>query len=165
MVQKKTKKLMLSALVAALYVVLTYVSSLFGLSSGVIQLRLSEALNVLALYSFSAVPGLAVGCLIANLLTGSVLWDIVFGSLATFLGACGAYLLRKNRFLALACPVLSNTLIIPFVLKYAYGFPETFWFLFLTVGLGELVSCMGIGLLAGKTVEKYKKALPFLFET
>lgn len=164
MVQKKTKKLMLSALVAALYVVLTYVSSLFGLSSGVIQLRLSEALNVLALYSFSAAPGLAVGCLIANLFTGSVLWDIVFGSLATFLGACGAYLLRKNRLAALACPVLSNTLVIPFVLKYAYGVPDAFWFLFLTVALGELASCLALGLLAGKTIDKYKKALPFLFD-
>lgn len=163
MVQKKTRGLVTASLVAALYVVLTYVASLFGLSSGVIQLRLSEALNVLAVYTFSAVPGIAVGCLLANLLTGCVVWDVLFGSLASLVGALGVYALRKHRMLALLMPVLSNTLVVPLVLKYAYGAPDAYPFLLVTVALGELASCGALGMLAGKLFDKYKKALAFLF--
>lgn len=162
MVQKKTRSLIFASLVAALYVVLTYFASLLGLSSGVIQLRLSEALNVLAVYSFSAVPGLAVGCLLANLLTGGVVWDVIFGSLASLVGAFGVYKFRKNRMLALCMPILSNTLAVPFVLKYAYGAPDAFWFLFVSVAVGELLSCGVLGWFVGKILDKYKKILAFL---
>ena len=75
------------AMIAALYVVLTFIANLAGLASGVIQVRLSEALTILPVFTAAAVPGLAIGCVLANLLTGCAIWDVVFGSLATLIGA------------------------------------------------------------------------------
>ena len=89
MVQKKTKTLVTGAIIAALYVVLTLLANAFGLASGVIQVRISEALNVLVCFTGAAVPGVTVGCLLANLLTGGVVLDIIFGTLASFIGAFG----------------------------------------------------------------------------
>lgn len=142
---KGTRLLVQSSVVAAIYVALTLVSGMFGLSSGVIQLRLSEALCVLPVFTISAVPGLFVGCIIANLITGSIALDIVFGSLATLIGAILTRKLRGNTFVALLPPILSNTLIIPFVLKYAYGFSGSVLYFMLTVGIGEILSCGVLG--------------------
>lgn len=142
---KGTRLLVQSSVVAAIYVALTLVSGMFGLSSGVIQLRLSEALCVLPVFTISAVPGLFVGCIIANLITGSIALDIVFGSLATLIGAILTRKLRGNTFAALLPPILSNTLIIPFVLKYAYGFSGSVLYFMLTVGIGEILSCGVLG--------------------
>lgn len=144
--RKTVKYLCYAAIIAALYVVLTLLSAVFGLSGGVIQCRLSEALCVLPCFTTAAIPGLTVGCLLANILTASSVWDIVFGTLATLIGARGAYLLRKLPWAASLPTVLSNTLIIPFVLKYAYGMGDAWWFLAVTVGAGELISA---GLLGG----------------
>ena len=82
----KTLDLTRASLIAALYVVLTMIANLAGMASGVIQLRLSEMLTILPVFTWAAVPGLTIGCVIANLVTGCALWDIVFGFLATFLG-------------------------------------------------------------------------------
>lgn len=153
---KKTRFLTQSALIASLYVALTLVSASMGLASGAIQVRISEALTILPIFTPSAISGLFVGCLAANLVTGAALWDIAFGALATLLGALGTYFLRKRRFLALIPPVLSNTLIIPIVLKTAYGVEEGYSFLFLTVFIGELVSCGILGTLLSKALEKTK---------
>lgn len=128
-------------MVAALYVALTLIASAMGLASGQIQLRLSEALTILPCFFPAAVPGLFVGCLLANLLTGCVLWDVAVGSLATLLGALGTRLLRKNRWLAVLPPIVSNILLVPPVLAWAYGVEESIPFLMLTVGLGEVLSC------------------------
>ena len=84
-----------AAMIAALYVVLTYVANMFGLASGAIQVRLSEMLIILPVFTPAAIPGLFIGCLLSNLLTGCCILDILMGSLATLLGATGAYLLRK----------------------------------------------------------------------
>lgn len=157
MVQKKTNTLVTGAIIAALYVVLTFLANAFGLASGVIQVRISEALNVLVCFTGAAVPGVTVGCLLANLLTGGVVLDIIFGTLASFIGAFGGYLLRKNRLLALLCPILSNTLIVPFVLKFAYGAPDAIWFLFGSVAVGEVVSCGILGFLLGHVLDQYGK--------
>ncbi len=157
MVQKKTKTLVTGAIIAALYVVLTLLANAFGLASGVIQVRISEALNVLVCFTGAAVPGVTVGCLLANLLTGGVVLDIIFGTLASFIGAFGGYLLRKNRLLALLCPILSNTLIVPFVLKFAYGAPDAIWFLFGSVAVGEVISCGILGFLLGHVLDRYGK--------
>ena len=134
-----------AAVIAALYVVLTLLSAALGISSGVIQFRLSEALCVLPVFTSAAVPGVAVGCLIANLVTGAPVWDVVFGSLATLLGALGAYALRRWKYLASLPTVLANAAIIPIVLIYAYGVPDGWLFLVGTVSAGELVCCTGIG--------------------
>ena len=155
----------LSAMVAASYVVLTYFSAAMGLSSGVIQCRLSEALCVLPYFmGWCAVPGLAIGCLLANLLTGSVIYDILFGSLASLLGALGAYALRKFtlrrvRFLLPLSTILANAAIVPFVLQYAYHVPDAWWFLCLTVTFGEVIAAGVGGVLMSFLLEKYKSVL------
>ena len=152
----KTRFLTQSALIAALYVALTYLSAMLGIASGVIQVRFSEALTILPIFTFSAVPGLFAGCVLANLLTGAALWDIIFGSLATLLGALGTYYLGKNRYLAAFFPIASNTLIIPFVLRLVYGVSEGYIFLFLTVFAGEFISCGILGTALSKALEKTK---------
>ncbi len=129
--KKKTRFLTQSALIASLYVVLTMVSASLGLASGVIQVRISEALTILPIFEVAAIPGLFVGCIAANLITGAALWDVVFGSIATLIGAVGTYYLRKNRYIATLPPILSNTIIIPFVLKLVYGVNDGYSFLFL----------------------------------
>ena len=145
------------ALIAALYVVLTWLCSLVGLDKGVIQMRLSEALCVLPAFTGAAVPGLFAGCLLANLLTGSALPDIIFGSLATLIGALGAYALRKNKWLVPLPTVLANVLIIPPVLRFAYGAEGTIPYFMLTVGIGEVISCGILGMLLRTVLQKYRK--------
>lgn len=140
--------------IAALYVVLTYLANMVGLASGAVQVRLSEALTILPCLTVAAVPGLTVGCVLANLLTGCALWDVVFGSLATLLGAIGTRLMRKTPNLAWIPPVVSNTIIVPIVLQKVYGVPDVLWFLALTVGAGELISCGLLGLLIYKPASR-----------
>ena len=155
----KTKALTQGAVIAALYVVLTLLAKLFGLDSGQIQVRLSEALCILPVFLPAAVPGLTVGCLLANLLCGNIIWDVVFGTLATLLGAVGTRLLRQRPRLALLPPILSNTLIVPFVLSYAYGIPGSIPFFMLTVGIGEVISCGLLGHRLYNTLDKHKANL------
>ena len=151
--------LMRAALIAALYVILTYVSSALGIASGVIQLRLSEALTILPYFTPAAIPGLFVGCLLANWLTGSMLWDIVFGSLATLLGAVVTYLLRRNKWLAPVPPILSNTIVVPLILKFVYELEGTIPFFMLTTGIGEVLSCGVLGMLLLFALNKHRKVL------
>ena len=141
------EKVSFGGLIAALYVLLTFLANAFGLASGAIQVRLSEALTILPCFTAAAVPGLTVGCVLANLLTGCALWDVVFGSLATLIGAVGTRLLRKNPYIAWIPPVVSNMVIVPIVLMKVYNVPDAWWFLVLTVGAGEIISCGVLGLL------------------
>lgn len=141
---RTTKHIAFGGIIAALYVALTFAASALGLASGVIQFRLSEALCILPAFTPAAIPGLYIGCFLANLLTGCAIWDVVFGSIATLLGAIGTWFLRKNRFLACIPPIVSNMFIIPLVLQYVYGVPDSYLFLMVTVGAGEAV-CAGIG--------------------
>lgn len=141
-----TRFLTAGAMIAALYVLLTWLSALCGLSSGVIQCRLSEALCVLPLFTPAAVPGLFVGCLLANLLTGAVFYDVLFGSLATLIGAAVTYLCRKAPFWLAPLPtIIANAAVIPFVLQFCYGAEESYWFLLLTVTAGEVISAGILG--------------------
>lgn len=148
-----------AALIAALYVALTFLAALLGLSSGVIQVRFSEAMCVLPAFTGAAVPGLFVGCLLANLLTGCVLPDIIFGSLATLIGAVGAYFLRKNKWLVPMPTVVANTLFIPPILRFAYGAEGSLPYFALTVGIGEILSAYVLGLLLYAVLNKYKAQL------
>ncbi len=158
---QKTRYLTLAAVIAALYVVLTYLSALFGLSGqNLVQVRLSEALCILPYFTSAAVPGVTIGCLIANLLTGAHALDIVFGTLATLLGAVGTRLLRKWRFLAPFPPILANTLIVPFVLRYAYLMTDfAMPLLFLVVAVGEILSVGLLGTVLLLALQKRKKQL------
>ena len=143
-------------MIAALYVVLTLVSAAFGLSSGAVQLRISEALCVLAFFTPAAIPGVTIGCFIANIITSAEILDIVFGTLATFLGVLGGYLLRKSKSLVTIPTVLANTIIIPLVIVYGFGVTDVALPLVaLGVAVGEILSAtvLGTGLLL--ILEKY----------
>ena len=163
--RNKTLQLANAGMIAALYVVLTWIANLLGLASGAIQVRLSEALTILPVFTASAVPGLAVGCVLANLLTGCAAWDVVFGSLATLIGAVGTRLLKNKPMLAWIPPVVSNAAIVPVVLMKVYGVtdltvfgqyfgPDMIWLmLVVTVGIGEIISCGILGLLLWKAMK------------
>ena len=146
---KKNSTLYLTrgAMIAALYVALTYLSSLVGLDKGAVQFRVSEMLCILPAFFPEAILGLTVGCILANLMTGCLALDILFGSFATLIGAIGARLLRKMPpKLAWLIPIptiFANAFIVPFVIKYVYMTEGLYFVFFLTVGLGELV-CAGI---------------------
>ena len=153
------KRICEAALIAALYVLLTLLSSTMGLAIGPIQFRLSELLTILPVFTSSAIPGLFVGCLLSNLLCGAEILDIIFGSLATLIGAIGTYLLRKWKWCAPLPPILSNTIIIPFVLTYAYGIPGGIPFFMLTVGAGEVLSCGVLGMILLFALQRYRNII------
>ena len=156
----KSKKLVFicqAAVIAALYVVLTYVFSAFA--SGVIQVRVSEALTILPAFTPAALPGLVIGCLLSNTLTGCVLLDIIFGSVATLIGALGSYALRRHTWLVPIPPIVSNMIIVPFVLRYAYGATDAFPFMIATVGAGEIISCYLLGMLLYGALKKMNHSL------
>ena len=144
-----------AACIAALYVILTLLSHALGLASGPIQIRLSEMLCLLPIFLPAAIPGVTIGCLLANLLTGAVFLDILIGPIATLIGALGTYWLRRYRLLAPLPPVLANTLLIPFVLAYGYGAEEAIWLMMLTVGAGEVISIYALGLLMVKALTPF----------
>ncbi len=158
-IKKNTLFVARAGIIAALYVALTLLSSAMGLASGVIQLRISEALCVLPVFTPAAIPGLAVGCLIANFATGAVILDVIFGSLATLTGALGAWALRKWKYLAPLPTILANMLIIPFVLRYAYSAGEAIPFMMLTVGIGEFFACGVFGTLLTAILSKIRGKL------
>lgn len=156
----KNKKLVFicqAAVIAALYVVLTYVFSAFA--SGVIQVRVSEALTVLPAFTPAAIPGLVIGCLLSNTLTGCVLLDIIFGSVATLIGALGSYALRRHTWLVPIPPIVSNMIIVPFVLRFAYGATDAFPFMIATVGAGEIISCYLLGMILYGALKKVNHTL------
>ena len=158
---RKNLYLVRAAVIAALYVALTWFVAPFGLSGmGAIQLRVSEALCILPYFTPAGIPGVALGCLLSNLLTGAHLLDIVFGTLATLIGAIGTRLLRRSPYLAALPPILANTLIVPFVLRSAYGMTEIpMGFLFASVAIGELISAGVLGLMLLFALEKHRGTL------
>ena len=149
------------ALIAALYVAFSFIAYSFGLSgNAVVQMRLSDMLTVLPAFMPAAIPGLAIGCLLTNLLTGCAVWDVIFGTLATLLGAIGTFLLRKNKWLAPLPPILANTIILPPVLATVYG-GATIPVFILTDGLGEIVCCGILGEILVFFMKKYQGKLKF----
>ncbi len=147
-----------AAMIAAIYVVLTLVFAPFAY--GEVQVRLSEALTILPVFTPAAIPGLFVGCLLSNILGGCIVPDIIFGSLATLIGAVFTYMLRsQNRFLAPLPPILSNALIVPFVLRIGYQVPLPIPFMMLTVGIGEVISCGVLGMILYMALYRYKNLI------
>lgn len=130
--------------IAALYTVITI--AIGPLGSAAIQCRIPEAMCILAIFTPAAIPGLTIGCLISNIATGCLWQDILFGTLATLMGAIGARLLRRIWWLTPLPTVVANTLIIPFVLAYAYHVEDGIPFLMLTVGIGEVISAYVLGI-------------------
>ena len=158
MQKKNIQVLTQAAMIAAIYVVLTFVANAFGLANYAVQVRFSEALTILPIFTPAGIPGLFIGCLISNILTGCAIPDIIFGSLATLIGAFGTRALKSNRFLAVLPPIAANAIIVPLILKYAYGL-EPLWFSFLTVTAGEIISCGVLGLLLAFALNKYRKQI------
>ena len=158
MQRKKTLFIAQAAIIAAIYVALTYAFAPFSFRE--IQVRISEALTILPVFTPAAIPGLFVGCLLGNILGGAALPDIIFGSLATLIGAFFTWKLRKaHPFLAPVPPILSNALIIPFVLRYAYQITLPIPMMMLTVGIGEVISCGVLGLLLYYALRSRKGAI------
>ena len=144
-----------AAMIAAIYVVITVLFAPFGF--GEIQVRIAEALTVLPYFTPAAIPGLFIGCFIGNVIGGAILPDIIFGSLATLIGAVGSFLLRKqSKFWAPIPPIIANTIVVPFVLRYAYGIALPIPFMMLTVGIGEIISCGVIGMVLFGTLQKHQ---------
>ena len=157
-VRNSTLRLARGGLIAALYVALTYLAAALGLASGVIQFRLSEMLCILPIFLPEAIPALTIGCLISNILTACLPLDVVFGSLATLIGAIGAYALRRVKltWVATLPTVLANAIIVPFVLLLVYEIEGTYPFFMLTVGIGEIVCATVLGTMLATTLKKTK---------
>lgn len=153
MKNSKTLFMTKAALIAALYVALTGMSALLSLDKGAIQLRISEALTILPIFTSAAIPGVTIGCILSNLLFGALPLDVLFGSLATLIGAIGTYFIGKKRlYLAPIPPILSNTVIVPLILKYVYFVPGAIGFFALTVFIGEFLSCYILGIILCKAL-------------
>lgn len=136
------RSLAYGAMIAALYAATTVL--LAPISYGEMQLRVAEALTILPLLTPAAIPGLTVGCLLANLWGSASALDMVFGPIATLAAALGSRALRKRPALAALCPVASNGLIVGAVLARTLSLP--LWLCMGTVALGEAIVCLGLGL-------------------
>ena len=160
MYKGKAKYITQGAVIAALYVVLTLIANMFQMSNAIVQVRISEALVVLPYFTPAAIPGLFVGCLISNFLTGCPIWDILIGSSATLVAAVISYLLRKQKILVPVPPVIINAFAVAYTYCVILRFDDrSFWASVLLVGAGELISCgvLGSALLLG--LEDYKDKL------
>ncbi len=135
-------------MIAALYAVLCIL--LAPISYAAIQVRIAEALTILPAFTPAAIPGLTVGCLLANILGGCPMLDIIFGTLATLIGAVGTYLLRSRKTLIWMPPVVSNTILVSIFSIYIPFMGESddsLWYIMLTVCIGELISVCILGYL------------------
>jgi len=159
---RRVRFICLAALIAAMYVALTYLSMALGLDKNAIQVRFSEILIVLAFLTPAAIPGLYVGCLLANILTACAPLDILLGPVATLIGAGGAYLLgrmknkRVARYLCTIPNIIANTVIVTVVCYVCYTAPDAqslsiIPFYATTIAIGEIISCgiLGTALLLG----------------
>ena len=155
MKNKGTLFMVQAAAIAAVYVVLTTVFAAF--SFGEVQVRISEALTILPVFTPAAIPGLFVGCLISNFLGGAILLDVIFGSIATLIGAVFTWKLRNSsKWLAPLPPIVANAIIVPFTLYYGYGVNLPIPFMMLTVGIGEVISCGVLGMILYGALNKYR---------
>lgn len=155
----RTHNLAQGALIAALYTVLTLASSALGLASGVIQVRLSEAMTILPIFTPAAVPGLCVGCFISNIITGCAPMDVVCGTLATLIGALLTARLANYKVLASLPPIIANSLIIPWILTLVYNFEGSVLYFTVTVFAGELVAAGILGQVLRRALEPYAEQL------
>ena len=147
-----------AAMIAAIYVVLTVIGASFAF--GPVQIHFSEALTVLPAFTPAGIPGVFLGCLISNIITGALLPDVIFGSLATLIGAVFTWMLRnQSRYLAPLPPIIANAVVVPFVLKYAYMEPLPIPFMMLTVGIGEVISCGVLGLILYGALNRYRNVI------
>jgi uncharacterized membrane protein len=155
-----------AGVIAALYVVLTLLANALGLANYAIQVRFSEALCILPVFTAAAIPGLWIGCMLSNLLTGAVVLDVVFGSLATLAAAWVTYRLRGHKFACTLPPVIANMIVVPLVLYFGYGIKADYFFrgvdvtiLFnaATVAVGEIISVCVLGSILLNVLGRYRR--------
>ncbi len=167
--KRHTRFLVTAALIAAVYAGSTYMMAFFNLAYGPIQFRLSEALTILPVFTSAAIPGLAVGCFIANIFSYNPI-DMLFGTAATLIAAVCSYAFRNIKWyglpvLSALAPVVLNGVIIGFEIAVFFTEGAASWGSFLLyalwVALGELVVCVGLGLPLSKAISKNKSILEF----
>lgn len=141
---KTTLYIVQAAIIAALYAALALLFA--PISYGLMQVRISEALTILPLFTPAAVPGLFVGCLLANVVGGFGFYDILFGSLATLLAAYLSYKLRRHRFLVPLPPVIVNALVVGYMLTYVFKVGAPLWMSIAYVGVGQFLACYVLGI-------------------
>lgn len=140
----KVLRITQGAVIAALYVALTLIFA--PISFGPVQVRIAEALCIMPIFTPAAIPGLFLGCLIANFIGGGIILDVIFGSIATLIGAALGYMLRNNRWLVPLPAVIANALIVPFVLRYGYGVVDVaIPILMFQILIGEIAGCYVLG--------------------
>jgi uncharacterized membrane protein len=151
---KKTLFMTEAAIIAALYTVLVF---LFQYSSfGPVQFRIAEALTILPYFTSAAIPGVTIGCFLSALITAADPIDMVFGSLATLIAAVLSYQLRRYKFLVPIPPIVVNALVIPWVLRFAYGEAQPISVMMFSVGAGEIVSAGVLGLVLLFALDRVK---------
>ncbi|APQ99249.1 queT transporter family protein [Clostridium botulinum] len=159
---KKISKLVFSAVIAAIYTVLTLL--LAPISYGQIQVRVSESLTLLPFLSSYSIWGVFLGCIISNLIGGNGIIDVVFGSLATLIAAILTYYIGKSnlkfkKYLSPLPPIIINAVVIGFILNYTLKLPLLLSIIW--VGLGEAISCYVLGLILISIIEKNKKLMSY----
>ncbi|KAJ49196.1 putative membrane protein [Clostridium tetanomorphum] len=157
--KKRTKNLTLAAVIASMYAVITIFLT-YSMSYQASQFRVAEALTILPFFTPTGIYGLFVGCIIANILSPVGPLDVIFGSLATLIGALMTYYIGKSnlrfkKYIAPLPPVIINAIVIGFLLYYTAKWP--LFITMLQVGLGELLSCYGLGLPLLLVIEKNKE--------
>lgn len=147
------------AIIAAVYALLTIFFA--PISSGLIQCRVSEAMSILPYFTFSAVPGLFIGCLLGNLLTGAPIYDVLFGSLATLIAAFITYQIRNraSKYLAPLPSVVVNALVVGWLLVYVYEVGVRFWVAAGYVAIGQAIACFALGIPLMKLLERFRGKL------
>lgn len=145
----KVKQMTFSSMIAAIYFLLCFVEQDFA--SGAIQCRISEGLTLLPLFFPEAIIGVTLGCLIFNIVYGT-LFDIIFGTLATLLAGVITYFIGKvikNDYLKILIggipPIIINALVIPLILIFSYNSPDNYFYLVLTVGIGQFIAVYVVG--------------------
>lgn len=154
MKQRKTQFLTEAAIIAALYTVLVFI---FQLSSfGPVQFRIAEALTILPYFTPAAIPGVTIGCFLSAVFAGADVLDMVFGSLATLVAALLSYSLRRYKYLVPIPPIVVNALVIPWVLKAAYGEAQPIPLMMLSVGAGQLLAAGVLGMILLFALERVR---------
>lgn len=151
---KKTLFITQAAIIAALYTVLVLI---FSFSSfGPVQFRIAEALTILPYFTPAAIPGVTIGCFLSAVITGADALDMIFGSLATLIAAVLSYQLRNKKYMVPIPPIIANAIVVPFVLRYAYGEAQPICLMMLSVGAGQIVSAGILGTLLLMALDKVK---------
>ncbi|MDF2845538.1 MAG: putative rane protein [Herbinix sp.] len=154
MKQRKTQFLTEAAIIAAIYTVLVFI---FQWSSfGPVQFRIAEALTILPYFTPAAIPGVTIGCFLSAVFAGADALDMVFGSLATLVAALLSYSLRRYKYLVPIPPIVVNALVIPWVLKAAYGEAQPIPLMMLSIGASQLLAAGVLGMLLLLALERVR---------